>query len=116
MYKLTNSTLVIRISDNAYIPADAENLDRQAYTTWLEDGNTPLPVDIPSTEQLSSMERQWRDFELDRADIQLNKVQDGVSGLGSVSAWRQYRTDLRNYPELVGFPETSIRPTAPDSL
>lgn len=116
MYKLTDSTLVIRISDNAYIPDDPENSDRQVYAAWLEDGNIPLPVDFPSTEQLSSIERQWRDGELNRADIQLNKVQDGMSGLGTVTAWRQYRVDLRNLPETVGFPETSIRPVAPDAL
>ena len=67
-------------------------------------------------EQASILERQWRDSELSRADIQLNKVQDGMSGLGTVTAWRQYRVDLRNLPETEGFPETSIRPVAPDAL
>ena len=67
-------------------------------------------------EQASILERHWRDNELNRADIQLNKVQDGMSGLGTVTAWRQYRVDLRNLPEIEGFPETSIRPVAPDAL
>ena len=68
----------------------------------------------PTPEQLAAIERAWRDGELDRADIELNKVQDGM-GTGTVSAWREYRCALRNWPEHESFPDSSFRPNAPDA-
>lgn len=57
-----------------------------------------------------AIERAWRDSELAIADIELNKVQDG-RGIGLVSDWRDYRNELRNWPEHAGFPNSSYRPT-----
>ena len=48
MYKLPDvSGGVVRLSDNALIPADPNNTDYQRYLRWLEEGNTPLPPDPP---------------------------------------------------------------------
>lgn len=67
MYKLClepitgHSQVVQRLSDNACIPFDPNNIDYQAYLKWLDgyelrgiewiktsDGNTPLPADEPN--------------------------------------------------------------------
>lgn len=45
MFKFTRSTWVIRLADNALIPNDPRNADRQEFDRWVAAGNTPLPAD-----------------------------------------------------------------------
>ena len=51
-YKLLNnlldtspSTIVLRISDSAFIPFDPANTDYQEYLEWVSEGNTPEAAD-----------------------------------------------------------------------
>ena len=74
---------------------------------------TPQVGLIPETPEVR--ERAWRDAELRRADIMLNRIQDGMSSFGTVGAWRAYRVELRDWPTCVQFPEVVSRPTAPDT-
>ena len=51
MYKLLKldgvdrTDMILRVSDNAFIPNDMNNKDWIAYQTWLGNGNTPLAAD-----------------------------------------------------------------------
>lgn len=45
MYKLTDSSYIIRLSDNASIPMVDGNYDYKDYLAWLAAGNTPQPAD-----------------------------------------------------------------------
>lgn len=63
-----------------------------------------------TAEQKKASERQWRDSELSRADIEIYKLED-ING--DTSEWRVYRMKLRTYPETSDFPN-GTRPTAPD--
>lgn len=64
MYKLTNSTSILR-NDGACIPADPANTDYSAYLAWIAEGNTPDSVDpVPqpsALEQIRALEAQYAD-------------------------------------------------------
>jgi len=47
MYQLTTSESILRLSDQAFIPADPGNRDYREYLDWLDAGNTPEPAPPP---------------------------------------------------------------------
>lgn len=76
----------------------------------------PILRDFSHTkETLAIEERVWRDAELKRADVELLRVQDGEpDARGTVGEWRNYRKELRAWPEHADFPNRKSRPVAPD--
>lgn len=70
----------------------------------------------PITEDPSIPERAWRNTELNRADVELYKVQDSdPKAVGTVAGWREYRKTLRAWPEQEEFPNKEKRPVSPDA-
>ncbi len=54
-YRLTETALVIRTADGAFIPPEDGNADWQAYQEWLADGGVPDPVAPPIAPALNSV-------------------------------------------------------------
>lgn len=54
MYKEINSEflsgeqvrVILRVSDNAFIPIDSANTDYQEYLAWIAEGNEPEIVEV----------------------------------------------------------------------
>jgi len=92
--------------DNSYIPKN-----HRLYFKALEEVEAGEAVIEPyvAPDTRPEEERQWRDAELDKADVELYKVQDG-RGTGLVSDWRNYRNELRDWPEHESFPDSAFRP------
>ena len=115
MYKIIDEATIHRLGDGAHIPVSDSNSDYQRYLEWVALGNKPEPTQTEAEilADVSAEARLQRDAELSRADIMLNRVQDGETGLGTQKAWRAYRVLLRDWPSTEGFPEAV--PVAPDA-
>ena len=113
MYKIQNGN-ILRLSDSTVIPMDEGNSDYKGYLFWVECGGVVEP-EVSVAEAKASADtkaRELRDAELARADIMLNRVQDGETGIGTQKAWRAYRVSLRDWPSTESFPLDA--PVAPD--
>jgi hypothetical protein len=64
-------------------------------------------------EEKSVQERSWRDSQYDVVRIEINRIEDAHgSKRSTVSAWRAYRNELRDYPQQPTFPN-GTRPVSP---
>lgn len=104
MYKLTNSTSIMRAADNAFIPNDPANTDYAQYQLWLAAGNIPEPADpiIPIVPAVISMAQARLAFL--NAGL-LDAVEHGISSMPRATQidWEFRHTVERNSPLVATF-------------
>lgn len=104
---------VTRFGDSVDIPGGWVPCSAEVGIGWNYDGieftpPVPPPEPEPTPEELAAAGRAWRNRELQRADIEIHRLEDTGA---DPSAWRGYRILLRGWPETLEFPHT--RPEAP---
>ncbi|WYV99022.1 tail fiber assembly [Pseudomonas phage vB_PpuM-Amme-3] len=97
-----------------YCPNDKEQTSIELGLLLEADGVVHSKLDeCPSVKMWEARgARTWRNTELARADVIINKIED-FEIEGDSKPWRQYRATLRNWPDTPDFPNT--KPTAPDA-
>lgn len=104
-----------------WIPFSAHPEDKEPATLavykHIEDNQInveTLPISPTVLANILASERNWRNEELQIADIELLKAEDAdPTSVGTPLQWRQYRTALRNWPEGSAFPDITARPERP---
>jgi len=74
-YQLTEGNTIKR-SDGAWIPISETNGHYRQYLKWLEDGNTPLPADVPVVDYKTQRAAAY-DSVQDQLDLLWHAMDDG---------------------------------------
>jgi hypothetical protein len=91
MYKLTDNTQIIRISDSAFIPADSANSDYAEYLEWVEEGNTPEAADVPPAPTYKEL--RAAEYNLKSAGEQFDMQYDDAKNI--TTTWVDWQTEIK---------------------
>jgi hypothetical protein len=108
-YKLQSSqpdSLIIHIDTGARIPQIADNIDYQAYLSWVAEGNTPIPPDQILNPAIASINAQIADLELSQ-----HRAQREVTV--AMYAKQQYDLDYQTYLTSLSTNPQAKPPTLP---
>ncbi len=97
MYKIVNDFVVVRLSDNAFIPADPANTDYAAFLRWLDEGNTPEPADPPPPIIVTSVTMRQARLALLQSGL-LTQVSASITDPAALIEWEYAQTVERNSP------------------
>lgn len=89
-YRLNESGLAVRTADEATIPNDPGNSDRQKYLAWISAGNVPDPYVPPPPPPVTQVQPVQGRIALLNAGL-LDQAQAAVNAAGGATAiWWEY--------------------------
>lgn len=114
------------------LPADAIEISAELHAELLNGQSQQIKIDFNtepptlterpplSSEQLADIERDWRDSQLARTDVDVARQRDELEAGGATTLTAEqyvelqtYRRQLRDWPQAVQFPLADHRPSAP---